>query len=107
MDDGAAIPLHTHPVDEAIVVTEGELTVQVGDETIVAEAESVVRIPPDVPHAIRNRGPDQARALAAAAWNRATWFKDATRYLEGKPGWTEPRARPSNSGSFRSGESAT
>lgn len=85
MDDGASIPLHTHPVDEAIVVTEGELTVQVGDETVVAEAESVVRIPPDVPHAIRNRGPDQARALAAAAWNRATWFRDATRYLEGKP----------------------
>ena len=85
MDDGASIPLHVHPVDEAIVVTEGELTVQVGDATIVADAESIVRIPPDVPHAIRNRGPDQARALAAAAWNRATWFRDGTRYLEGKP----------------------
>lgn len=85
MDDGASVPLHSHSVDEAVVVTEGELTIQVGDETIVAQAESVVRIPPDVPHAICNRGPEQARALAAAAWNRVTFFEEATRYLEGKP----------------------
>lgn len=85
MEEGASIPLHTHLVEEAFVVTEGALTVQVGEETIVAETESVVRVPPGVPHAVRNPGPDQARALGAAAWNRATFFSEATQYLEGTP----------------------
>jgi quercetin dioxygenase-like cupin family protein len=85
MDQGAAIPLHTHPTEEALVVREGTLTVQVGDQTVVAEAQSVVRIPPGVPHAVRNESRGAVRAYGAAAWNRATWFTEATTYLEGKP----------------------
>ncbi len=85
MEEGASVPLHTHPIEEAWVVTEGALTVRMGDETLVIPAESVVRIPPGVPHAVRNAGPVQARALAAAPWNRATFFKEATTYLEGQP----------------------
>ena len=85
MDRGASIPLHTHPTEEALVVREGSLTVQIGDQTVVAEAESVVRIPPGVPHAVRNEGDESVRAFGAAAWNRATWFTEATNYLEGEP----------------------
>lgn len=85
MDRGASIPLHTHPAEEALVVTEGSLTIQIGDQTVIAEAESVVRIPPGVPHAVRNEGPESVRAFGAAAWNRATWFTEATNYLEGEP----------------------
>src|SRR4029450_10822108 len=47
-------------------VTEGRLTLQVGDDTVIVEAECVVRIPPGVPHAVRNQGPDPARAIAGA-----------------------------------------
>ncbi len=43
MATGSAIPRHTHPVEEAWVVTEGELVVEVGDGVIVASAGSVVR----------------------------------------------------------------
>lgn len=85
MAQGASIPLHTHPVEEAVIVAGGALTIQVGDETVVAEADSVVRIPPETPHALRNRAPDSARVLAVAAWNRATFFQAATTYLEGEP----------------------
>jgi mannose-6-phosphate isomerase-like protein (cupin superfamily) len=73
-----------HPTEEALVVREGSLTVKIGDQTVVAEAESVVRIPPGVPHSVRNDGHASVRALGAAAWNRATWFTEATNYLEGE-----------------------
>jgi quercetin dioxygenase-like cupin family protein len=81
----AAIPLHTHPTEEAFVVTEGILTMQLGEQTLEASAESTVVIPAHVPHAVRNTRAEAARALAAAGWNRATWFKEATTFLEGLP----------------------
>ena len=84
MDKGAAIPLHTHPIEEVFVVAEGELTFQLGEERLSAGADAVIRIPPGVPHAVRNSAQGQARALAAAAWNRATFFREATTYLEGR-----------------------
>jgi quercetin dioxygenase-like cupin family protein len=85
MQPGAAIPLHTHPTEEAFVVTEGQLTFVLGDQTLATEAEAVVRIPPEVPHAVRNTSETAARAYAAAAWPRSTWFTHATTYLEGLP----------------------
>jgi quercetin dioxygenase-like cupin family protein len=85
MAEGASVPLHTHPIEEAVIVADGALTIQIGDETVVAEAESVVRIPPGVPHAFRNRATAAARILAAAAWDRSTFFQAATTYLDGEP----------------------
>src|SRR4249920_2484514 len=63
MDQGASVPIHTHPIEEAIVVTDGAVTIQLGEETITAKAGSVVRIPPGVPHALRNRASGAVRAL--------------------------------------------
>jgi quercetin dioxygenase-like cupin family protein len=85
MDAGSSIPLHTHPIEEAWVVTSGELLVRLGDDSVVVPAGCVVRVPPDVPHAVRNTGSTVARALTAAPWNRATFYSDATTYLEGVP----------------------
>ena len=84
MDQGASVPLHTHPIEEALVVTEGTITVQLGEETITAPAGSVVRIP-GVPHALQNQKAASARALGAAAWNRSDFFREATTYLSGAP----------------------
>jgi quercetin dioxygenase-like cupin family protein len=85
MDEGASVPLHTHPIEEAVVVTEGMVTIQLGEETVTARAGSVVRIPPGVPHALRNQAPHSAHGLGAAAWNQADFFREATTYLEGAP----------------------
>jgi quercetin dioxygenase-like cupin family protein len=85
MQPGAAIPLHTHPTEEAFVVTEGQLAFVLGDQTLSFKAEAVVRVPPHVPHAVRNASAEPARAYAAAAWPRGTWFTQATTYLEGVP----------------------
>ena len=83
MEHGSVIPLHTHPVEEAWVILEGELAIRVGDETIIVPAGSVARVPPGVPHAVRNDGPILVRAITAAPWSRATFFTEATNYLEG------------------------
>ena len=85
MDHGSEIPLHTHPVEEAWVVLEGELTLRLGDETLPVPAGSVARVPPGVPHALVNEAQATARALTAAPWNHATFFTEGSTYLEGLP----------------------
>lgn len=83
--EGASVPLHTHPIEEAFVVLAGRLELLLGNESLVAAAGSVVRIPAGVAHAFRNPSPEPARVLGGAAWDRATFFRDATVYLEGLP----------------------
>jgi quercetin dioxygenase-like cupin family protein len=95
MDHGSDIPLHTHPVEEAWVVTQGELLLTVGDETLRVGSGQVARVPPGVPHAVVNEGAETARALTAAPWERATFFTAATTYLEGTPPG-EPDAPPTS-----------
>ena len=82
MDHGSAIPLHVHPVEEAWVVLEGELALRVGDETVTVSAGEVARVPPGVPHAVRNEGTVTARAISAAPWARDTFHAEATTYLD-------------------------
>jgi quercetin dioxygenase-like cupin family protein len=97
MEEGSSIPLHTHPVEEAWVVTEGQLVVRLGQETVVVPAGCVVRVPPDVPHAVHNEGSAVARALTAAPWDRASFYSTGTTYLEGLP----PLGTPGNGDSSR------
>ena len=82
MDHGSEIPLHTHPVEEAWVMLEGELVLRVGDETVTVAAGSVARVPPGVPHAVKNEGEATARAITAAPWNRDTFYAEATTYID-------------------------
>jgi quercetin dioxygenase-like cupin family protein len=82
---GAAIPLHQHPIVEAFVVLDGALTFRLGDETLTVEAEQTVTIPPNTPHAVVNGEARIARAISAAPWNHATFYREVTTYLEGTP----------------------
>jgi quercetin dioxygenase-like cupin family protein len=81
----ASIPLHTHPQEEAFVVLSGRLVFRLGEEEVEVAAGTTVRIPAEVPHAVRNARPETARSFAAAAADRATWFTERTTYLEGEP----------------------
>jgi quercetin dioxygenase-like cupin family protein len=85
LEMGAYIPLHTHPVDEVLVVAEGHLTVQAGAETQVVPGGNTVVIPPGTPHRLVNHGPAAVHLLAAAAWNHATFYREGSTYLEGEP----------------------
>ena len=51
---GDAIPLHTHAIDEAIVVDEGALEATVGNDTKQVGTGGVVFIPAGVSHSLRN-----------------------------------------------------
>ena len=82
---GAAIPLHQHPIVESFVVLDGELTFRLGDETLTVGPEHSVTIPPNTPHAVVNGEAKIARALSAAPWNHDTFFREVTTYLEGTP----------------------
>ena len=81
--EGAAIPLHHHTVMEAWVVLDGELTIRLGDETLTVAAGHTVIVPPGTPHGVLNGRAVVARALAAAPWDHATFFREATTFLEG------------------------
>lgn len=57
-------PLHVHHRnDEAILVIEGEVTVQLGDERHVLAPGEFVNAPSGLPHTYRNTGDGPARAI--------------------------------------------
>jgi mannose-6-phosphate isomerase-like protein (cupin superfamily) len=85
MQPGSSIPLHTHSVEEGWVVMAGELEFRVGNDSLAVGAMLSVHVPPGVPHAVVNKGTVAARALTAAPWDRATFYRYATNYLEGQP----------------------
>ena len=51
---GDRIPLHTHPINEVVVIVEGTPEITLGDETREVASGTVVFIPAGVPHGTRN-----------------------------------------------------
>jgi len=85
LEQGATIPLHTHPVDEVLIITAGELTVDVGDERATVGDGQTVVIPPGTPHRLANHGAADVHLLAAAPADRRTFYTEGSHYLEGEP----------------------
>lgn len=73
---GAAIPLHYHNCEEAVLVVSGDATVEVDGERFSAKAGDVVWQPENVPHRFIN--PSDAEPLRIY-WTYAS--VDATRTL--------------------------
>ena len=61
---GDRIPLHTHPINEVIVIHEGEPEVTLGDDTQVVGPGAVVFIPAGTPHRTRNASSSPVRIHA-------------------------------------------
>ena len=91
VDPGAAVPLHTHTVEETMLVLEGTVWVRVGSERHVVGPANTVIIPAGTPHAWGNSGDGVARLLWAFAGPDP--FGDAT-YLEGQPPAVPARSTP-------------
>ena len=77
---GDRIPLHTHPVNEVIVVLEGVPEVTLGDDTREVGAGAVVFIPAGTPHRTRNGTTSPVRILAMFPTERI-----GIEYLERNP----------------------
>jgi len=50
LDAGASMPEHTHPHEQIVNVLKGEVKYSVGDENQILDEESVLVIPPNIPH---------------------------------------------------------
>lgn len=53
---GTGIPLHSHNVDECVLVLEGEATVTIGEDEFDVDAGVTTWVPAGVPHRFVNRG---------------------------------------------------
>lgn len=53
---GTALPLHTHNVEESVLVFHGEATAVIGDEGFDLDAGEATWVPAGVPHCFINRG---------------------------------------------------
>lgn len=53
---GTALPLHTHNVEESVLVFQGEATAVIGEERFDLGAGEATWVPADVPHCFINRG---------------------------------------------------
>ena len=59
-EPGQSTVMHSHPKEEeAIFVLEGTATMSVGGNEIVVPAGAIVNFPSNVPHDVRNLGPDR------------------------------------------------
>ena len=77
MEAGGEIPIHYHKVEEIVTFLSGRVTVTIGAEMTIVEADASVFIPPDVLHGFRNDGPETARLLAFfPTSNPETLYKD-------------------------------
>src|SRR5262249_61309837 len=50
MDEGAEVPLHSHPHEQGGMLIQGTLELTIGDEMRRVEAGAMFLIPPGVPH---------------------------------------------------------
>ena len=58
---GTGIPLHTHNVEETVLILEGEALVELGDETFELKTGDATWAPAGLPHRFANRGSGQMR----------------------------------------------
>lgn len=75
---GSGPRLHRHPYTEIFVVQEGRARFIVGDETIEAQADQVLIVPPGVPHTFVNIGDGPLRQLDIHLSERfdTEWLED-------------------------------
>lgn len=83
MDDGAEIPLHSHPHEQGGVLLKGTLQLTIGDDTRTVHAGSLFLIPSGVPHrAVAVNGP--ATILDVFSPVREDYAELANRYIPPK-----------------------
>jgi len=58
---GTGLPLHTHNVEETVIILEGEATAEIGDQSYDLVVGDVTWVPSGIPHRFANRGASQMR----------------------------------------------
>lgn len=60
---GGGIPRHAHENEEVYVLLKGQARMVVGDQALDLSEGDAVYLPPNVPHELRNPGPEEAVLL--------------------------------------------
>ena len=81
-EPGTGAPLHTHTIDELIMIMEGTLEVRVGGETHTVGKGHTLVIPPGVEHAFKVVG-DETAELIVVFPHMDPYSPENTTYLEG------------------------
>ena len=56
MNPGSELPMHTHRIEETMVITKGTATAALGDDTYTLGPGDVILAPAGVKHLLANRG---------------------------------------------------
>ena len=83
MKEGDSVPLHTHPTEDAWVVTDGTLTVRIRPWSYRPSPSSASHLA--FPTRCATMVALKSALWPVRPWNRATFFTEATTYLEGIP----------------------
>jgi mannose-6-phosphate isomerase-like protein (cupin superfamily) len=60
-DVGTGLPLHSHNVEESVLILDGLATAQIGDDYVDLEPGNATWVPAGVPHRFLNRGDHRMR----------------------------------------------
>jgi len=63
LDPGKSLPVHTTPVEVFFYVLQGTVQIEIGEEEITADADTLVESPKDIPHGLHNPGIEPCRLL--------------------------------------------
>ena len=81
-EPGTGAPLHTHKIDELIMVMEGTLEVRINGETHTVGKDHTVVIPPGAEHGFKVVGETNARLIVFFP-HMDPYSPENTTYLEG------------------------
>lgn len=84
MDEGAEVPLHSHPHEQGGVLLKGRVLLRIGDEERLVEAGSLFLIPPNVLHSAKAIG-GPAVVLDVFSPVREDYAELANRYIPTTP----------------------
>ena len=81
-EPGTGAPLHTHTIDELIVIMEGTLEVRINGETHIVSKNHTIAVPPGAEHGFTVVGEQNAEMLGFFP-ALDPYSPDHTHYLEG------------------------
>lgn len=81
LSKGAHVPMHHHPQEQTINLLSGKLEVGMDGKRILLEGGALLRIPPNMPHAVDAL--EDSVVLDVFAPTRDDWQRGDDQYLRG------------------------
>lgn len=83
--EGGSAPVHSHPWEETFYILEGEMEVQVGEQTQILGAGAVIHIPANTIHAFRICSPTCRTLISLAPASAAEFYRETGEKITSLP----------------------